>query len=177
MPLANRRQMSKPINLLLVEDDLAVREALAKLLSGENYNVFTASSFEEALANQRENQIEVVLLDLQLGSEDGWAVFHALRELDPNLPIIAASAQRDRLRQPVASRATGILEKPFDVALLLSLLGRAIPQRVAKPSSKLVSCAAAVILGLIFPFMASGVQSFLISDLKIQNENAIVTWQ
>jgi len=49
--------MSKPINLLLVEDDLAVREALTKLLSGENYNVFTAATFEEAVAGQRENQL------------------------------------------------------------------------------------------------------------------------
>src|SRR6266567_8196006 len=104
--------MSKPINLLLVEDDLAVREPLAKLLSGENYNVFVAANFEEAVAGQRDNQIEVVLLDLQLGNEDGWSVFHALKELDPGLPIIVASAQLNRLRHDSASRANSVLEKP-----------------------------------------------------------------
>src|SRR5882724_10166499 len=177
MPLANRRQMLKPINLLLVEDDLAVREALAKLLSGENYNVLTAANFAEAVAGQRENQSEIVILDLQLGNEDGWSVFHALKELDPSLPIIVASAQPNRLQHPSASRASGVLEKPFDVALLLSLLARSIPHRLVRQRSRLVGCAAALLVGLLFPLMAAGAQSFQITDLKIQNQKAIVTWQ
>src|SRR5882724_4824306 len=134
--------MSKPINLLLVEDDLAVREALAKLLSGENYNVFAAANFEEAISHQKENQIEIVLLDLQLGDEDGWSVFRALKELDSTLPIIVASAHPDRLRHLFASCAFGVLEKPFEVAFLLSLLGRALTPRVMRPRSSLAACAA-----------------------------------
>src|SRR5882724_1873292 len=169
--------MSKSINLLLVEDDLAVREALVKLLSGENYNVFTAATFEEAVVEQRGSRIEIVILDLQLGNEDGWSVFHALKELDPSLPIIVASAQSNRLQHDSASRASGLLEKPFDVSFLLSLLVRAIPHRVVRQRSSRVGCAVALLLGLLFPFMAARAQSFHITDLKIQNEKAIVTWQ
>src|SRR5260370_14432615 len=168
--------MSKPINLLLVEDDLAVSEALAKLLSGENYNVLTAANFAEAVAGQREKQSEIVILGVQLGNEDGWFVFHALKELNPSLPIIVASAQPNRLRHDSASSANGVLEKPFAVEHLLVLLVRAMPQSLVKQRSSLAGCVTALLLGLLFPFMAAGA-SFQITDLKIQNEKAIVTWQ
>src|SRR5580765_1851773 len=124
--------MLKPINLLLVEDDLAVREALARLLKAENYTVFVASNSEEALSHAKTNAIEIALMDLQLGQEDGWAVFHALKELDPNLPVIVASAHRNRLQHSAVSRSSGALEKPFDLTVLLGLLAQAASPRTLR---------------------------------------------
>ena len=75
--------MIRESNLLLVEDDMAVRQSLTRVLATENYKVFGASTCREALLLCTQNQIDVVLLDLNLDPEDGWEVFHQLGGLDP----------------------------------------------------------------------------------------------
>ena len=88
--------MIRESNLLLVEDDMAVRQSLTRVLATENYQVFGASTCREAILLCTQNQIDVVLLDLNLDPEDGWEVFHQLRELRPDLPIFVTSGQPQR---------------------------------------------------------------------------------
>ena len=109
-------------NVLLVEDDLSVREALTKVLNAENYEVFSATCCREAIVLGSQSKIDVVLLDLNLSDEDGWDAFEALKASRPELPIIVASAQSDRLSHSSAAHACGVLEKPFDLGVLLGLL-------------------------------------------------------
>ena len=109
-------------NLLLVEEDLAVREAITRVLETEDYQVSSATSSEEAMLRFTDSQIDLVLLDLSLGNEEGWGVFHALRKIRPHLPIIVTSARVDALAHSSASKANAVLEKPFDVGMLLTLL-------------------------------------------------------
>src|SRR5260370_24791062 len=92
----SERSMANQITLLLVEDNLAVREALTKVLISENYTVRSASSQAQAVLTHKEQPIDLVSLDLNLGDEDGWKVFQALKEIRPDLPIIVTSAQSDR---------------------------------------------------------------------------------
>jgi DNA-binding response OmpR family regulator len=117
--------MIRQSNLLLVEDDMAVRQSLTRVLATENYKVFGASSCREALLLCTQNQIDVVLLDLNLDPEDGWDVFHQLRELRPDLPIFVTSGQPQRFAHSSADRANGTLEKPFDLPVLVGLLNHA----------------------------------------------------
>jgi len=114
--------MSRKSNLLLVEEDFAVREAITRVLESEDYQVSSATSSQEAMMQFTENQIDLVLLDLSLGNEEGWSVFHALRKIRPHLPIIVTSARVDELAHSSASKANAVLEKPFDVGILLELL-------------------------------------------------------
>jgi|KBSSwiStaDraftv2_1062776.scaffolds.fasta_scaffold995529_2 CheY-like chemotaxis protein len=111
-------------NLLLVEDDLATCEAMTHVLQTENYHVSSAKSPREAIARFKENQIDVVLLDLSLEDEGGWPVFLKLKELRPDLPIIVTSGRTDELANAFSSQASGVLEKPYDVMVLLELLDR-----------------------------------------------------
>src|SRR6266850_4808481 len=106
-------------NLLLVEDDIAVRQSLMRVLATENYKVFGASTCREAVLLCTQNQIDVVLLDLNLDPEDRWDVFHQLRELRPDLSIFVTSGQPQRFEHLSADRADGILEKPFDLPVLV----------------------------------------------------------
>jgi DNA-binding response OmpR family regulator len=116
--------MSAKGNLLLIEDDLAICEAMTHVLQTENYHVSSARSSQDALLRFNEKRIDVVLLDLSLGDQEGWQVFVRLRELRPDLPIIVTSARTDALANPFAAQASGALEKPFDVLVLLGLLER-----------------------------------------------------
>ena len=117
--------MARQNNLLLIENDMAVRDALTHVLSTENYNVLRAASSEEALLSYRHNPVDMVLLDLNLGLENGWDVFHTLRQLRSDLPIIVTSGQSELLGHSSAIDADGVLEKPFDIGALVSLLKEA----------------------------------------------------
>jgi len=112
----------KSRSLLVVEDDLAVREALTRVLETEDYQVSSADSSRDAIRQFNEKRIDIVLLDLSLGPEQGWDIFHALKSRQPDLPIIVTSAKADELTHSSAAHASGVLEKPFDVSLLLTLL-------------------------------------------------------
>src|SRR5882672_5308898 len=117
--------MIRETNLLLVEDDMAVRQSLTRVLTTENYKVFGASTCREAVLLCTQHQIDVVLLDLNLDPDDGWEVFRQLRELRPDLPIFVTSGQPQRFAHSSAPRADGILEKPFDLPVLVGLLNHA----------------------------------------------------
>jgi DNA-binding response OmpR family regulator len=136
--------MIRESNLLLVEDDMAVRQSLTRVLTTENYKVFGASTCQEAVQLCSQNEIDVVLLDLNLDPEDGWEVFQQLRELRPDLPIFVTSGQPQRFAHSSAPCANGILEKPLDLPVLVGLLNHATrPGPLLRiPSQRKVSRAA-----------------------------------
>jgi DNA-binding response OmpR family regulator len=114
--------MSVQCGLLLVEDDVAIREGLSRILRAEHYGVFGASCLDEAVSAYKANEIGLVLLDLNLGQENGWDVFRTLKNINPSLPIVVTSAQPDRLLASPTFHPCGLLEKPFEISQLLALL-------------------------------------------------------
>jgi two-component system, OmpR family, response regulator MtrA len=80
--------------VLLVEDDVRIRQALGLALDDEDFQVFEAGSGKEALRRLAENPVDVVLLDLMLPGLDGLAVCRTLRA-QGDLPIIIVTARSD----------------------------------------------------------------------------------
>ena len=119
--------MTRQFNLLVVDDDLAVRESITRVLEAEGYQVSSAASCPDAIHEFDRRPIDMVLLDLNLGKEEGWRAFHALKERRPSLPIIVTSGKADELRHSSAEYASGVLEKPFDMPVLLTILKQASP--------------------------------------------------
>src|SRR5262245_28817505 len=109
-------------NILLVDDDCSVREALGQALCNERFHVVSAANGPEALRKFGENQIDIALLDLNLGEESGWDTFHRLSGLQPLLPIIVMSARSDSFANASASAAAAVMEKPLDMPLLFEKL-------------------------------------------------------
>jgi two-component system KDP operon response regulator KdpE len=106
-------------HLLLVEDDDAMRGAVAANLSGHGYAVRQVASGEEALRAWEAARPDLILLDLGLPGIDGLAVVRHLRR-DATTPIIVLSA-RDQERDKVAALDAGAddyLAKPFGMAEL-----------------------------------------------------------
>jgi len=114
--------MTKACSLLVIEDDLAVREAVTRVLQSEDYEVSSAACSKDAFRYFNEKKIDIVILDLSLGPEQGWEIFQALKKSQPGLPIIVTSARSDQLAHSSAREASGVLEKPFDVPVLLNIL-------------------------------------------------------
>jgi len=108
---------------MVVEDDLAVRETLHDLLSGEGYQVVEASNGREALDRLRsgERHPGVILLDLMMPVMDGWQFRRAMRA-DPRLsdiPVVVMSASLSLERSTQGLAAAAVLPKPVGLELLL----------------------------------------------------------
>jgi CheY-like chemotaxis protein len=123
-----RHASSEPglATVLLVDDEPLIRKSTKRLLTKLGYKVLLAGDGREALRvfvdNQR--QISAVMLDMVMPEMDGTETFHALREIDPAIPILLASGysveeQADAL---LAAGADGFVQKPFDLATLRSQL-------------------------------------------------------
>lgn len=78
---------------LVVEDEWLVRDIMVSELKASGWSVVEAATGEEVLALLAANEVDVLLTDVRLaGSMSGWDVAHAVRAIEPLLPVIYASA-------------------------------------------------------------------------------------
>ncbi|MGA1670456.1 MAG: response regulator, partial [Candidatus Nanopelagicaceae bacterium] len=82
-------------SVLVVEDDQDLAEMLGIVLNGAGIEVDLVSRGDEALEVFKNNQPDVVLLDVMLPGADGVEVCRAIREQSPRVPIIFLSARGD----------------------------------------------------------------------------------
>jgi diguanylate cyclase (GGDEF)-like protein len=129
-----------PTRVLVVDDDREVREALAEVLAENGYDPVAAKSGDEALALlDRDESIELVLLDINLPEPDGFDILRVLktRGRRRDVPVICLSA-RSAVEDRVAGLKLGAadyLAKPFDVRELFARMAR--PLRVNRVLERL----------------------------------------
>ncbi|MGH7204690.1 MAG: response regulator [Nitrospiraceae bacterium] len=75
-------------NILVVDADSDIREALSDMLRHEGYRVTAMGTGAEALQRVRQEHYEVALLDIRLPDLDGLSVLRVMKESNPSLPII-----------------------------------------------------------------------------------------
>lgn len=119
--------------LLIVEDELAMRTALADVLETEGYRVITAPDGAAGLERALKERPDLVLLDIMLPKLDGFAVCAELRRLGHTEPILMLTAKGQ-----VEDRVTGLdagaddyLVKPFSTDELLARV-RALLRRTRR---------------------------------------------
>lgn len=116
--------------VLVVEDDIPVRNLITVTLSAEDYSVFTAASGAEAVSEAASRNPDIILLDLGLPDRDGVEVIETIRSWADS-PIIVISA-RDEDADKIGALDAGAddyITKPFSVAELLARL-RATQRRL-----------------------------------------------
>ncbi len=74
--------------ILIIDDEAFIRENVSRILSDEGYQVYQASNTREASDQVTTCEIDLALLDLNLGSENGIDLLKILKELDPELLVI-----------------------------------------------------------------------------------------
>ena len=118
--------------LLLIEDDVTVRENTAELLELSNFNVITASNGKLGIEKAQQHLPDIIVCDIMMPETDGYGVLEALSK-DPetgNIPFIFLSAKTEHkdIRKGMDLGADDYLTKPFEEEELLS----AIESRLAK---------------------------------------------
>lgn len=101
-------------NILTVEDDERIRQAVKLALEDEGWNVTEAETGETALDVFRQSQADVVLIDIMLPGIDGFEVCRSIRRIS-DVPVIMVTA-RDDTHDVVAGLEAGAddyLTKPF----------------------------------------------------------------
>ena len=114
--------MLRQFHVLVVDDEPALREVMADALVGEGYVVTTAGNGAEALQGIKEEQPDLIVLDLMMPVLDGWAFIESVRaSASTEVPIVSISAVMSNV---VAERLRRVgvrvcLTKPFDLAEFL----------------------------------------------------------
>ncbi len=126
--------------LLIIEDELPMRTALADVLTGEGYRVLTAEDGEAGLRRALDEQPDLILLDLMMPRLDGYALCAELRRLKQTTPVLMLTAKgqlEDRVKG-LDLGADDYLVKPFSTEELLARV-RALLRRVGRASQSIAS--------------------------------------
>jgi CheY-like chemotaxis protein len=114
-------------NVLIVEDDADIREALTQILEDEGYGVTSAANGLDAMGLLRTRPKPcVILLDLMMPVMNGWQ-FRSEQQRDSALagiPVVIISADNAARRDTVAAGVQGFLQKPIELDDLLSVVAR-----------------------------------------------------
>jgi NtrC-family two-component system response regulator AlgB len=103
------------MDFLVIDDDKTFRDATCLLIDSEGHYAEAARSGESGLIELKEGKFDAVLLDLNLGAENGLDILEQILKRQPNLPVIIFTAQGSVKNAVEAMRrgAVDFLEKPF----------------------------------------------------------------
>ena len=112
--------------ILVVEDDLALQEAIVDTLELSGLNTVAAGSGEQALECLSKQRFDMVISDVNMGGMDGHQLLDEIKKLYPFLPVllITAYASIDRSVRAIQAGAVDYLVKPFDPSTLIDLVSR-----------------------------------------------------
>ena len=114
------------INVLLVEDDHGLREALGETLALAGHAYQAVGSAEEALLVVDDKAFSLVVSDVNMPGMDGHQLLSQLRSRHPQLPVLLMTAHGtvDRAVDAMRQGAADYLVKPFEPKALLALVAR-----------------------------------------------------
>jgi DNA-binding NtrC family response regulator len=114
--------------ILVVDDDPHIRQALVDRFIARKFDVRAAGSGREALSKIAHEQPDVVLLDLQLPEGDGFWLLGQLRDegIDATVVVITAFGTVDKAVQAMKEGAYDFIQKPFEPALVEEAVRRAL---------------------------------------------------
>jgi CheY-like chemotaxis protein len=119
---------ARPARVLVIDDEIGVREVLRELLGGEGYTVLDAPDGRSGLALSEAEPVELVLSDVSMPGMSGWEVAEACHARHPNVPVGLITGWGDRLDPGELTRhgVRFVIAKPFEAAEVLHRVGDAL---------------------------------------------------
>ena len=127
----NLTKNDKSVNILVVDDELSVRDSLTKWFIEDGYQAGAAADATEALKKLQPGKWDIIFLDIKLPGMDGMELQHRIKGIDPNATIImiTAYASVDTAVKSLKEGAYDYVTKPVDPDYLSHLVANAIKQR------------------------------------------------
>lgn len=108
--------------ILVVDDDVSVRDSLKKLLEETGYAVLLCADGQEGAETLVQNKVELIVLDLDLPKLTGFDLIDLAMARASSTPIIILTGVADQCLPEALAGADALMEKPPDVCLLLQTI-------------------------------------------------------
>jgi CheY-like chemotaxis protein len=119
--------------ILVVDDEQAILETTQDILTQHGYDVFTSNNGKSALEVYRDKseKIDLVILDLDMPGMRGEECLKALKQMDPNVPVIIASGflKNNQITALMNDGAVDVIKKPYRIPDMVKRI-----QQVFNPS-------------------------------------------
>lgn len=118
--------------ILIVDDDLSVRESLQRALEDFGYRILLAGDGEEGLARFKENAraVNLVLLDMIMPKMPGRELLKRMLKIDPDVKVIISSGHDEgHFEDPILKSAKDYLKKPFEINALEKAIRQVLDQK------------------------------------------------
>ena len=114
--------------VLIVDDDASLRLLCRVNLELEGYHVLEASTVAAAEDAVAADPVDLFLLDVHIGADDGLALMRSLRAREHRAPVVLFTGSA-RLDSATAAEADGVVPKPFRLEQLLDVVRALAPHR------------------------------------------------
>ena len=124
-------EVTGPVQILVVDDEEPIRNALKKFLTQQQYDVYAASTGDEALQQLRRHRIALMLCDIRMPGTSGVDLVPQAIEIEPELAILMLTAVNDATSAALCMQrgAMDYLTKPIELADLGRAVQRALKRR------------------------------------------------
>ena len=128
---------SIPRRILFVDDHQDTLDLFAMVLSHDNYDVVTASTFTQALKQAHMQQFDLMILDARLPDGSGLELCRIIRETDQRTPILFCSGHsyEENRQEALRSGAQDYLVKPVSIGAMREAIRRLIPASPAEAAT------------------------------------------
>src|SRR6201996_737036 len=118
-------------NILIIDDEKAIRKTLSEILSYEGYKIDEAGDGEEGLKKVKEKEYDVILCDIKMPKIDGIEFLEKTKETNPDIPIIMISGHGtiETAVEAVKKGAYDYISKPPDLNRLLITIRNAMDEK------------------------------------------------
>jgi two-component system phosphate regulon response regulator OmpR len=133
----NNTMETNPTKILMVDDDLRMRELLQRYLSEQGFSIKVVSDSKEMDAALAQEHVDLLILDLMLPGEDGLTICRRLRGAGNTMPIIMLTARGDEIDRIIGLEmgADDYLPKPFNPRELLARINAVMRRQEPKVPS------------------------------------------
>ncbi len=121
------------MKVLIVDDEVGIREVIKEYCLNESYEVLEASNGEEAIDKVNNNEVDIIILDIMMPHMDGYTALKEIKKIK-NIPVIMLSARSDEFDK-LQSFGLGVddyMTKPFSpkelIARIKAVVNRSLKQ-------------------------------------------------
>ena len=132
--------MSSMSNILIIDDEKAIRKTLSEILSYEGYKIDEAADGEEGLKKLREKEFDVVLCDIKMPKVDGIEFLEKSKDINGDTPLIMISGHGtiETAVEAVKKGAYDYISKPPDLNRLLITIRNAMDKNQLAEETKVL---------------------------------------